>query len=201
VLKLLFFSVGCLSFAFCFAQKNYGVSQDYYVYPSNDNCIVPFIYYEAKNGWYGSIRYNYESDKTTSFQIGKKFSKDGKLSYSATPLVGALTGKFKGISMSALTEIETGKFSFYSEPEYCIGFHEPDKNFFYSWTELSFQPHHFFFTGLALQIVKPDKGSFDAEPGIVFAFNAQNFEIPFYFFRPSRSSNYFIAGIHWSLNK
>lgn len=162
---------------------------------------MPFIYYETKTGWYSSLRYNYEHDGTLSLRLGKKFSKNGNLSYSIIPLAGMLTGSFKGLSIATQTEIETGKFSFYSEPEYCVRFHVADKNFFYNWTELSFQPYHFFYTGVALQVIKTNNEPFNAEPGIVFAIRHENLEIPFYFFRPSHSSNYFVAGIHWSLGK
>lgn len=183
----------------CFAQKNYGVSQDYYIYKNNNSSIVPFIYYETKNSLYATARYNYEAEQTLSLQFGKKFSKQGNLSYSIIPLAGVLAGKFKGFSLGTQAEIELGKFSFSTEPEYCLQSKNKTQNFFYSWSELSIQPCKIFYTGLALQTTKTF--GWTNEPGILFGICIKNFEIPFYFFRASSSANYFVTGIHWRLQK
>jgi hypothetical protein len=183
----------------CTAQKDYGVSQDYYLYQNSSNSIVPLVYYQTKNNWYGSMRYNYEYEGTACLQAGKKFSKDGDIGYSITPLAGLLTGKFKGFSGSLQTEVECGKFSFYTEPEYCIQFKDAKQNFFYGWTEVSVQPKNFFYTGLAIQTVKSKAEPFNNEPGVLFGLCFKNFELPFYLFKPSHSSAYIVAGLHWSL--
>jgi hypothetical protein len=190
-----------MSVLFCFAQKNYGVNQDYYIYKNEQGLIVPLVYYETKNNWYASLRYNYENDQTFSLQLGKKISNQGIVSYSITPLAGMLAGKFKGLSISTKVEIETGKFSFYTEPEYCIHLQNPSENFFYNWSEFSVQAFDFFYTGIALQTIRNYNGNSIAEPGIVLGINIKNFELPLYFFRPSTSSNYFVTGIHWRLEK
>jgi len=185
----------------CSAQKNYGVDQDYYIYQNQRGSIVPTVYYQTKNNWYASLRYNYEEEETVSVQLGKTFSKEGIASYAITPLVGLLAGKFKGAGVGTLAELEVGKFSFYTEPEYCIRFNKPDENFFYNWSELSIQPSNFFYTGLALQTIKTRHEPYLFEPGFVLGFTIRNFEIPFYLFKTSPSSNYFVAGIHWRLEK
>jgi hypothetical protein len=193
--------MGIFSMLLCTAQKEYGVSQDYYMYQNSSNCVVPLIYYQTKNNWYGSVRYNYEYQETVCFQAGKKFSKDGDTYYSVTPLAGFLGGNFKGCSGSLQTEIERGKFSFYTEPEYCIQFNGAKENFFYGWTEVSIRPKNFFYTGLALQTVKSKGERFNNEPGVFFALSFKNFELPFYLFKPSGSSAYGVAGLHWSFEK
>lgn len=199
--KLLLTITAILSMLLCFAQKNYGVSQDYYIYKNNSSSIVPFIYYETKNSWYAAARYNYEADQTFSLQFGKKFSKQGSLSYSVVPLAGLLAGKFKGFSIGTQAEIEVGKFSFFTEPEYCVQFQSQTENFFYSWSELSIQPSKIFYTGLALQTTKNKSFGWTNEPGAFLGICIKNFEIPFYVFKVSPSTNYFVTGIHWRLEK
>ena len=185
----------------CFAQKNYGVNQDYYIYQNNHSSIVPLVYYETKNHWYTSARYNYESDQTLSLQLGRKFSRQGVLSYSIIPLAGLLEGNLKGISLSTQAEIEIGKFSVFTEPEYCFQFKSNTQDFFYSWSELSFQFSKNFYAGLALQTTKIKNCAPGNEPGFVLGVCVKKFEIPLYFFRASATANYFVTGIHWRLEK
>lgn len=162
---------------------------------------MPLVYYETKNNWYISAKYNYEEDQTLSLQFGKKFYKQASLSYSIIPLAGLLAGNFKGISISTQAEIEIGKFSLFTEPEYCFQFKNQTENFFYSWSEFSFQASKTFYTGLALQTTKTKNHSLINETGLVFGFCIKNFEIPLYFFRVSSSTNYFVTGVHWRLEK
>jgi hypothetical protein len=199
--KLLLTLTGSLSLLFCFAQKNYGVSQDYYIYQNNSSAVVPLVYYETKNHWYTAARYNYEVDQTLSLQLGKKFSKEGNFSYSLIPLAGFLAGNFKGIRIGTQIEFETGKFSLFTEPEYCLRFKNQTENFFYSWSEFSFQPRKIFYVGLAMQTTKNKNQPLTNEPGLVLGVCVKNFEIPLYFFRVSSSANYFVTGIHWRLEK
>jgi hypothetical protein len=182
------------------AQKNFGIDQDYYIYQKHSSSIVPLVYYQTESNWYASFRYNYEEDQTASLQFGKTFSQEGKLSYSITPLAGWLAGKFSGIAIGSMVEIERGKFSFYTEPEYCREFRNKGENFFYNWAELSIHPHRLFYTGLALQTTRT-KESFTSEPGLVFAFNLKNFEIPLYLFRSPEHAAYFVVGVHWAVGK
>lgn len=203
MLKIIVFLSLSLNALLGHSQKNYGVgvSQEYYIYRDAQSFIVPLVYFESKNNWYASLRYNYEESETFSFQLGKTFSKEGAISYSLTPLAGLLAGKFQGFSIGTLTEIQTGKFSFYTEPEYCIRFNNLSENFFYNWTELSIQPSKKFYTGLALQTIKYKQEPLYLEPGIMLGITIKNFEVPFYLFKTPGSSNYFVVGLHWSLEK
>lgn len=198
--KLLLTLINSFCLLQCLGQKNYGVSQDYYIYQNNNSSIVPLVYYETKNSWYATARYNYEAGETLSLQFGKKFSQQGGLCYSITPLAGVLVGNYKGLSIATQAEIEVGKFSFFTEPEYCVQFKNQTENFFYNWAELSIQPSKTFYTGLALQTMSSSNNSFTNEPGLLFGLCIKNFEIPLYFFRTS-STNYFVTGIHWRLEK
>lgn len=200
-LKNLFLLLCSLNALFCFAQKNYGASLDYYIYQNSSNSLVPLAFYDTKNNLHAGVRYNYESDRTLSLQFGKTFSKEGKLSYSLLPMAGLLAGDFNGLSAATQLYLEAGKFSLYSEPEYCFHFSNADENFFYNWTELAFQPCGVFKAGLALQTIKSRLEPFVADPGVMVVFSIQKFELPFYFFKPSASSSYFVAGIHWAFEK
>lgn len=180
------------------AQKNFGIDQDYYIYKRSTNSVVPLIYYQSNSNWYASLRYNYEEDNTVSFQFGKTFSKEASVSYSVTPLAGLLGGDFNGISIGALAEMETGRFSLYTEPQYCRKFTNTGENFFYNWAELSFRPCNFFYAGIATQTVK-ERQSFITEPGLMLGITIRNFEIPLYLFRSAEHANYFVVGIHWAL--
>jgi hypothetical protein len=203
VLKALLSFLFSLNLLLCFGQKTYdvGVGQEYYIYRDAQSFLVPLVYFKSHNNWYASFRYNYEESQTFSFQFGKTFSKEGPVSYSVTPLAGLLAGKFQGLSIGTLAEMETGKFSFYTEPEYCIRLNNPSENFFYNWTELSVQPSKIFYTGFALQTIEYKQEPLYLEPGIMLGITIKNFEVPLYLFKTSASSNYFVIGLHWSMEK
>ena len=59
---------------FNYAQKSYGVTQDYYVYRNGANRLVPAVYGQTDKGWYGQMRYNYEEAQTLSALAGKRFA-------------------------------------------------------------------------------------------------------------------------------
>lgn len=189
----------CITTLFGIAQKNFGVDQDYYVYKSSNN-IVPMAYYQTKNNWYATFRYNYEEERTASIQFGKTFSKNGNAWYSITPLAGLLAGNFNGASVGSLVEAGIGDLSLYSEPEFCLSLQNNNEHFFYNWAELSYQPHKLFYTGLALQTTKTTEGVLN-EPGVMLALTIKKFEIPLYFFKSSEYANYFVIGVHWALGK
>ena len=56
-----------------FGQKQVGMQQYYYWQQKTTGTIVPKVYYQSPNNWYGELRYNYEETETASVHFGKKF--------------------------------------------------------------------------------------------------------------------------------
>lgn len=199
--KGLFTLIACMVMLYCPAQKNYGVSQEYFIYENQRSTFVPTIYYQSTKGFYASFRYNYEQDGTASLQAGKSFSGKGSVSYTIIPLAGVLKGKYDGFSFGVQSEMTAGKFSFFTEPEYGLLVTALPERFFYNWSEVSLTLSGPLYSGIALQQGKSGSEPWYAEPGIMLGFTRKNFEIPIYLFKSPSSPAYFVAGVHWMLYK
>ena len=195
----------CAAILFCavagLAQKTYGVAQDYYVYRNGANRLVPAVYYQTEGGWKGQLRFNYEEAETLSLIAGKVYAKEGRFSWSLMPQAGLLLGRFTGVGAGLQAEIKSGLFSLSVEPQYCASFGRGQANFFYNWTELCAQPASFFYAGFALQQTKTSNEKFFSEPGFVLGLEIGKLELPLYYFKPKGADPYFVAGLHWRLEK
>ena len=160
--------------------------------------FVPMIHIETNHNWYAEMRYNYEDVQTLSFFAGRIFSGGNKFTYSITPLAGYATGNFTGASLAANAEADWSNFYFSSQSQYSRSFKKEVPHFFFTWSELGYNISPKIFTGLAIQYTK-QKGSNEAEPGLVAGINFKNISIPFYVFNPFRSS-YFVLGLNYEYN-
>lgn len=77
-------------------QAQGGVGQYYYMGEGQPFSFVPIAYYQSSNKWYIEGRYNYEANRTMSVYAGKTFEKNAAVSYSASPIIGAVMGNFNG---------------------------------------------------------------------------------------------------------
>lgn len=167
-----------------------------YIGTGGESSFQPLGHIRSPNNWYGEIRYNYEDAQTVSFYAGKTFS-GGKLAeYSITPMAGYSTGVFTGVSLGVNTDVEWKSFYFSAQSQYSMSSKTKEDNFLFSWSELGYSISDHFFTGISLQYTRTICQT-DLEPGIVTGLSFKNFEIPFYVFKPFRSSRYFVLGLSY----
>src|SRR4051794_14791402 len=81
------------------SQAHGGAEQYYYMGERQTFTFVPLVNYEMGNNWFIEGRYNYEALKTMSVYAGKTFEKKSVVSYSASPIFGAVLGGYKGGSV------------------------------------------------------------------------------------------------------
>jgi hypothetical protein len=184
-----------------FNQKRLGVEQYYYWQQKTVNTIVPKVYYQSPKNWYGEMRYNYEEVQTASIHFGKKFAFKKIAALEIVPVGGIIFGKLNGGSAGVITEANVNKFCFSTEPQYVFSFQRKEANYFYSWTEISYEIFSFFYAGLALQQTKSFALPNVFEPGIMTGFSIKNFDIPIYFFSPTSPYKNFVLGINWRWEK
>ena len=178
-------------------QSHGGFEQYYYSGNRGTSSIVPKVYYQSKNNWYGEVRYNYEELETFSVNIGKTFSKEGMISYSVTPIAGAMAGKLNGGSVGVNSELNYRNLFFSSESEYIFSTEGRNANFLFNWSELGYQVTGRIYTGLALQLTHVYKTANIWEPGIMVGFSFNKFTFPLYAFSPLTNKKYFVLGINW----
>jgi len=197
-LTILFFS--CLPLL-VLCQKQVGMEQYYYWQGKTMGTIVPKVFYQSPKNWYGEMRYNYEEIQTASIHFGKKFGFKKIPALEIVPMGGIIFGKLNGGSAGALVEINLTKFCFSSEPQYVFSFGQKQENYFYSWSEVSYEVFPFFYAGIALQQTKSFSLPNVFEPGAMAGFSIKNFDIPLYCFSPTSTYRNFVLGVNWRWEK
>jgi hypothetical protein len=178
------------------AQARMGI-ENYNLSSKNDPFLwVPIIHRVGKKGLYTEFRYNYEERKTASVYIGKNFSRDSTLSYSISPMLGWVFGKFNGGSVALNADADYKKFFVSVQTQYTVSKDGAADNFFYTWAEAGYQPVKWFFAGVSTQLTKVYKQKPEPEYGILVGFNLKKISIPVYVFNPLGQNRNFIIGIN-----
>lgn len=178
------------------SQTHSGVEQYYYASHNGLLTIVPKAYYQDKKNWYAEVRYNYDELETFSLNVGKKFSKEGIVSYSITPIAGIMAGKLTGASLGVDFESDYRKIFFSAESQYAFSADSKSTDFFFNWSEAGYQLSDKMYTGLALQLTHLYKTINKWEPGIMAGFIFKKWTFPLYVFNPLSSNRYFVLGIN-----
>lgn len=187
---LLFFSVAR-------SQSKLGLEQYSFMHAGENNGWSPVAHYQTSKKWYAEARYNYEDFQTFSLYAGKTFSAEHDVSYALTPMIGGMLGRLNGGSLGLNTELSFRKFNFSSQSQYSLSTDAQTSNFFYSWSELSYQPLNWLYTGVAVQHTRFYQSSTLMEPGVLLGFSFQHWLFPLYTFNPFSNSPYFVVGMSW----
>jgi hypothetical protein len=179
------------------AQSRLGFDQYSYLGTGQLHTLVPVMHYESNNKWYAEARYNYDEYQTFSLYAGKTFSRQNMFSYAFTPVIGAMTGKLNGGSVGLNTELSYKKFNFSSQSQYTVSAENKNSNFFFSWSELYYQPLKWMYTGVTLQHTRIYKTDARLEPGVLIGFSFDQWSFPVYSFTPYAAERYFVVGINW----
>jgi hypothetical protein len=188
-LSLLFYGVR--------SQSKLGLEQYSFMHAGENNGWSPVAHYQTSKKWYAEARYNYEDFQTFSLYAGKTFSAENDVSYSLTPMIGGMLGRLNGGSLGLNTELSFRKFSFSSQSQYSLSTDNQRSNFFYSWSELSYQPLNWVYTGVAIQHTRFYQANTLMEPGVLLGFSFQHWLFPLYTFNPFSNSPYFVVGMSW----
>src|SRR5438270_2856188 len=129
-------------------QVKEGGEQYYYMGERQTFTMVPVINFETSKNWYVEGRYNFEALNTMSVYAGKTFYKKAVASYSVSPVIGAVLGRYKGGSVGVNGDADYKKYSFSSQLQYTFSINHKTQDFLYSWSDLSYQPLNNFSTGV-----------------------------------------------------
>jgi hypothetical protein len=177
-----------------------GFEQYFYVTDKKMVTLVPVLDYQADNHMYVEGRYNYEELNTFSLYLGRTFSVSRKVSYSVTPMLGGVIGKFKGGSAGINAAAEYRKIFFSSQSQYTCSFNESNNDFFFAWSDLGYQPLKWLYVGLSTQqTYLPHSRSLIAESGVLLGFLVKKWTFPLYSFSPFGNDTYFVLGINYSV--
>lgn len=179
------------------AQSEAGIEQYHYLNNKEAGSIVPIVHFQNKRGWYGEARYNYDDLQTFSFYGGKTFSIDNDLSYSVTPMLGGVYGRYKGGSAGLNVAAAFRSFFFNSQSQYTVSALTRDDNYFFSWVDAGYQPWSWLNAGLTLQHTKTYHTTSTFEPGVMLNPLFNKVSVPLYVFNPHKATRYYVVGFTW----
>jgi hypothetical protein len=115
-------------------------------------------------------RYNYEALRTASMWVGYNLSVGKKLVLEATPMIGGVFGNLNGIAPGLEVTVTYKKLQFYSANEYIFDTTTKAGNFFYTWTQLTYSPVHWFAAGYVVQRTRAFQTTLDIQRGLLVQF-------------------------------
>lgn len=180
-------------------QKNWSgsIAGYYYFIPGEEN-YPTIIGCSDHKSLHLEARYNYEDINTASAFAGYTWEKDGKFSYSVTPMAGIAVGHSNGILPGFECSASYSKINFYSENEYMLSFKGKEDNFFYSWTQLSASMFKNTQAGVLAQSLRWYKTEFDIQRGIYAEYAPGNFTFDFYYFNLFTNSDFAVASVTYT---
>jgi hypothetical protein len=116
-------------------------------------------------------RYNYEGLRTGSLWVGYNLSTGKMLTVEATPMIGGVFGNVTGIAPGVEFTATYRKVQLFSANEYVFDTKIKAGNFFYTWTQMTYSPVHWFTAGYVAQRTRAYHTSVDIQRGLLVQFN------------------------------
>jgi len=177
-------------------QAKGGAEQYYYMGEKQTFTMVPVVYFQTSKNWYIEGRYNFEALNTMSVYAGKTFEKKAAVSYSVSPVIGAVMGRYKGGSLGVNGDADYKKYSFSSQLQYTFSIKDKTEDFLYSWSDLSYQAFDNISAGFSVQQTNVYKEQCKLEKGIFVKASFNRWTIPLYVFSPAAKERYFVLGLN-----
>lgn len=182
------------------AQSSLSLEHYYTMRAASPMSIMPVASFQTGNGFYAEGRYNYEALNTFSLYMGRTFSGASGLSYSISPIAGAVVGEFNGGSVGANVSLGYKNFYLYTQPQYSFSVENAINNFIYSWTDITYSPLNWLSVGVSLQHTKPYKTKGYIENGLVVEAAYKKFTFPVYIYSPHNNNRSILFGANLELN-
>jgi hypothetical protein len=176
----------------------YEIQTYYYILP-NENNNATLIGYADNKALHLEGRYNYENLQTGSLFIGYKLEAGKKLILGATPLIGVVVGKTRGIAPGLEITLDWKMIDFYSESEYVIEYEARDNSYFYNWTELAITPIRKFRTGISGSRTRLYKAALEIKKGIFTEYSFRKVTAGIHYFNPFSNTYFIISTLGISL--
>lgn len=143
---------------------SFSFSTSGYLVPNGQSYASPT--FAADRKWlHLEARYNYEAQKTGSLWAGYNLGIGEKLTFSATPMIGAVFGNTTGVAPGCELALAYKKLELSSEIEYVLNTSDHNLNFLYSWNELVYSPVDWFHAGLVSQRTRAYRTDLDVQRG------------------------------------
>jgi hypothetical protein len=182
------------------AQVKSGLENYHSISAGSSLTWMPVLHYVNKHRWYTEARYNYEDINTGSVYVGKNISGGKKMTYTLTPMAGIIFGQYKGFAAAMNFELSCSKLFFSGQFQYSINKTNSANNYFYNWSELSWQFYERLYGGLSIQQTAMYRGKLKTSAGLLIGFEAKQFTIPVYLFDPLSDNRNLVVGLNVEWN-
>ena len=161
---------------------------------SGDDFLLPILYAD-RGAWHFEGRHNYEELHTATFFVGRKFGFGDKVSIELVPMLGGFVGDIDGIAPGLEMDFAWNRFELYTEGEYVWDLDDTGNNFFYLWSELSWQARDWIRLGLVGQRTRAYQTDLDIQRGLVTeATLRERFRLGVWWFNPGTSDSFVSLG-------
>jgi hypothetical protein len=140
-------------------------------------------------------RYNYEELKTGSVWLGYNLSTGEKLKFEVTPMLGGVFGDITGIAPGYTIAIHYKALELSTQGEYFFDAGKGSGNFFYSWSELSASPAHWFRAGIVVERTQASGFNSDVRRGPLIGFKYKEIDLTTYWLAPGSGEATFVFAV------
>lgn len=135
-------------------------------------------------------RYNYEGRAALSGFVGWTFSGGKEITWSITPLAGAVTGSVSGFVPGLELSLAWKSFDFYTEAEYVVDRSDSNNNYAYAWSELGWKPLEWLRVGIVGQRTRVVNNDRDFQRGLLLQVFVGKVTVGAYAFNPGSTDHY-----------
>jgi hypothetical protein len=127
-------------------------------------------------------RFQYEDLETGSLWVGRTLGAGTSLRLEVTPMAGLVFGRTDGFAPGLELTLSWRNLELYSESEYLFGFASQEDNYFYAWSELSWQARPWLRLGLSVQRTRLYQSEREVDRGLLAAVSRGPVELVLYGF-------------------
>jgi len=177
------------------AQATWSASLDVYLYlQQDDNLLMPIL--DADRGaLHLEGRYQYEDLETVSGWVGWGFEIGESLQLELVPMAGVIIGRTRGMAPALEVTLSWKSLELYSESEYVFDFEGVEGDYFYSWSELSWQGWPWLRLGLSAQRTRSYRSEREIERGLFVGVSRGPVELTVYGWNLDGEARYAVCAL------
>ena len=141
-------------------------------------------------------RYGYEGRDAASLFAGWKLEGgNDAVSFTVTPMIGALFNKARGVIPGVEASASAGKFDAYIEAEAVHDLRSHESSYLYAWSELGWSPAKWIRLGAVGQRTRLVDTDRDIQRGLFVQLVAERVSLAAYAFNPDAASRYWVVSL------
>jgi hypothetical protein len=180
------------------AEHSWSTGLELYLYlQDDDDFLMPIVRAD-----HGSLhlegRFQYEDRHTGSAWVGWTFSTGDAVQLEVVPMAGAVVGQTNGLAPGLEATLSWKSLELYTEAEYVFDLEGSEGDFFYDWTELTWQALPWLSLGLSAQRTRLYQSDLEIDRGVFAAVATGAAELSAYAFNLDGDSPFAIVAVSLS---